>query len=229
MYPVRERKAVEHRSVGTDPGNTAAARWMRPALRAALSSGAVLVLASCSEPQAQPQPQPQSQTTVRTEPGVAGGVVDETHTATATITAIDTPSRRVTLTDPDGDTFAFTAGPEIRNFSQMRVGDKVAATFTRRISIDVRSDGAPPSASYSTESARAALGNKPGAVTAEDTTVVGRVTAIDPANRTATIQFPDGTTRTVPVRQDVDLSRYKVGDSVVTRVTSRLTVLVTSP
>jgi Cu/Ag efflux protein CusF len=223
MYPVRDRKAVEHRSVGTDPGNTAALRWM---WRAALSSAAVLVLASCSEPQ---PPPPQSQTTVRTEPGVAGGVVDETHTATATITAIDPSSRRVTLTDPDGDTFAFTAGPEIRNFAQMRVGDKVTATFTRRISIDVRSDGAPPSASYSTENARAALGNKPGAVTAEDTTVVGRVTAIDPANRTATIQFPDGSTRTVPVRQDVDLSRYKVGDSVVTRVRSRLTVLVTSP
>ncbi|MDB5331459.1 MAG: hypothetical protein JWP03_2610, partial [Phycisphaerales bacterium] len=38
MYPVRERKAVEQHSVGTDPGNTATARWMWPAGRAALLS-----------------------------------------------------------------------------------------------------------------------------------------------------------------------------------------------
>jgi len=59
--------------------------------------------------------------------------------------------------------------------------------------------------------------------------IVASVKSIDSANRTAILQFSDGQTRTVHVRPDVDLSRYKVGDSVVIRVTSALSVLVENP
>jgi len=60
---------------------------------------------------------------------------------------------------------------------------------------------------------------------AEETKVVARVKSIDPASRRAELEFADGTVRSVPVRQDIDLSRYKVGDNVVIRSTTALTVL----
>ncbi len=72
-------------------------------------------------------------------------------------------------------------------------------------------------------------GEKPGLLMAAETEAVARVTAIDSVNRTADLEFLDGTAKQVPVRSDVDLSKYKVGDSVVIRATTSVTVLVTTP
>ena len=60
---------------------------------------------------------------------------------------------------------------------------------------------------------------------AEETKVVARVKSINTEARTASLEFPDSTFRTVAVRPDVDLSKYKVGDNVVIRATTSLTVL----
>jgi hypothetical protein len=43
------------------------------------------------------------------------------------------------------------------------------------------------------------------------------------------LKFADGTTRQFLVRPDVDPSRYKVGDRVVIRVTSSLSLLAARP
>jgi hypothetical protein len=52
------------------------------------------------------------------------------------------------------------------------------------------------------------------------------VTAIDLAQHTATLQFPDGTSKTIAVRPDVDLSKRKVGEQVVIRTTAAVAVSV---
>ena len=69
---------------------------------------------------------------------------------------------------------------------------------------------------------------KPGATLAQSYEVVAKVAAIDAGNHTADLTFTNGQTKTIPVRADVELSRYKVGDSVVIRVTESLSVLVKS-
>jgi hypothetical protein len=47
--------------------------------------------------------------------------------------------------------------------------------------------------------------------------------------RTTTLRFDDGTTETFPVRADVDLSRHKVGEQLVFRVTEMIAVWVEKP
>jgi hypothetical protein len=64
---------------------------------------------------------------------------------------------------------------------------------------------------------------------AETTRVTAKVTAIDSEHHSATLQFQDGSRRTVPVREDVDLSKRKVGDSVVIRITEALAIQVDKP
>lgn len=54
----------------------------------------------------------------------------------------------------------------------------------------------------------------------------GKITAIDPQNRKATIQLPDGQSRTFRVRADVDLTKQSVGDEVVLRSTECLAIRV---
>ena len=145
------------------------------------------------------------------------------------VSAVDLPTRRVTLKGSQGNEYTFTARPEIKNLPQLKVGDKVTATFARRMVVTVRSDDAPPSQERSNTYHTARPGEKPGMLMAEETEKVARVTAIDTVNRRADLEFADGIVKSVPVRSDVDLSRYKVGDNVVIRVTSGLTVLARTP
>jgi hypothetical protein len=50
-------------------------------------------------------------------------------------------------------------------------------------------------------------GSKPDGIMAATTKVTAKITAIDAEQRKATLQFEDGTTRTVAVRPDVDLGK----------------------
>ena len=59
--------------------------------------------------------------------------------------------------------------------------------------------------------------------------MTAKVIAIDLEKRTATLRFEDGNTETFPVRADVDLSRHKVGEQVVFRVTEMIAIWVEKP
>jgi hypothetical protein len=198
----------------------------------------MLVLVSC-EPEKKPQdsaspsssspPPDQGTTLIELEPGEAGGMIEDTISVTATVSAVDKNTRKLTLTGPEGNKVTFTAGPEIRNFDQLQVGDKVEATLVERLKVFVRSGGEDPSISHSAALARAPQGARPGVMAGEVYEIVASVKSIDTQNRTATLLFADGQTRTVPVRRDVDLSRYRVGDNVVIRVSLALSVLAEKP
>lgn len=165
---------------------------------------------------------------VMTSPGEAGGVAQDSFTVSAKVTEVEKKTREIELTSEDGSKATFVAGPEIRNFDQIREGDTVTATVTERLVVFVRSDGEDPSVTHASALATAPKGAKPGATLAQSYEVTAKVTAIDSAKRTAELTFSNGQTRTIPVRKDVELSRYKVGDTVVIRVTEALTVVVKS-
>jgi ribosomal protein S1 len=165
---------------------------------------------------------------VMTSPGEAGGVAQDSFTVSAKVTEVEKKTRELELTSEDGSKTTFVAGPEIRNFDQIREGDTVTATVTERLVVFVRRDGEDPSVTHASALATAPKGAKPGATLAQSYEVTAKVTAIDSANRTAELTFSNGQSRTIPVRKDVELSRYKVGDTVVIRITEALTVLVKS-
>lgn len=53
---------------------------------------------------------------------------------------------------------------------------------------------------------------------AANTQLTSKIVAIDSMKRTVTLRFEDGTTQFLPIREDVALSRIKVGDQVLFRV-----------
>jgi Cu/Ag efflux protein CusF len=160
-------------------------------------------------------------------PGEAGGVIEETITATATVRGVDTATRKVTLETKDSET-TFTAPPEMRNLDQLKVGDRVTATVISRLIVFVDQEGAAEPA-HAAAIARAPKGAKPGAVVAEAFEIVGTVKSIDATTRKAVLEFSDGQTKSLTVRPDVDLNRYKAGDNVVIRVSQTLMVLTETP
>jgi hypothetical protein len=161
--------------------------------------------------------------------GVPGGTVVQTYELKATATSIDKAARKVTLMDATGIKTAVKAGPEVANFDQIRVGDELDIIAAKELVVSVTGEGEMPSDSGAQMVALSPKGAKPGAIMAETTQVTAKVTAIDVANHEATLQFADGSTRTVAVRPDVDLSKRKVGDKVLIRTTGALAIQVVKP
>ena len=161
--------------------------------------------------------------------GVPGGVIVHTEEVTAKVIEIDHVKRTVTLQAADGEKFAAKVGEGAVNFDQVAVGDMVNVILTEELVVFLDEEGAAPVDSSSAALATAPKGAQPGGLVVATNQVTGTVTAIDHEQRTATLQFKDGSTKTLPVRDDIDLTLRKVGDQVVFRLTEKLAISVEKP
>lgn len=192
----------------------------------ALLPCALLSIASCSSTSTPPPPAPESNVALVHVQGVPGGVRVATLDVWAKVTAIDTEAREVKLMDSKGKEFTVQAGPEVKNFGQLRVGDQVHASVTEELVVQLEGEGAPAAEGTAALIATAPEGAKPGGLLAATTQVTASVVAIDAEARTATLRFEDGSIRTFPVRDDLDLSQRKLGERVVFRVTESIALSI---
>jgi uncharacterized OB-fold protein len=198
---------------------------------AGLAGACVLVIFTALTGCQNNPPEPKSELTVntKTEPGVPGYTTVATHTVTANITHIDKDQRLLTLALPEGRVQTVRCGREIVNFDQLRVGEQVKAVVTEEVAVAMADPNTTPQVGGSSTVSLAPKGGAPGGVLAETRVVTATVTAIDQKNRHATLTFPDGTTHVVAVRDDVDLSKRKVGEKVVIRTTQKMALSVEKP
>lgn len=189
----------------------------------------ILVLASCSSTSSSSQLPADAAGAIAYQEGVPGGVIVNTVNVSAKVTAIDQAKRKVTLQGSDGKKLTIKVPPEAINFDQIRVGDHVNATVTEELVVYLNEQGATSSSGSAALVQLAPKGAKPGGLVAETTQVTAKVTAIDQKKRTATLRFEDGSTKTLPVRSDVDLSKRKVGEQVVFQVTEMVAIRVVKP
>ena len=95
-----------------------------------------------------PAQQPVADTGVVTNS--APGKVSETSTVkvTATVKALDKANRAVTLKGQGGYEMTMIATDEVKNFDQIRVGDKVVVRYTQALALELKKGGGgSPSAS----------------------------------------------------------------------------------
>lgn len=159
--------------------------------------------------------------------GVAGGITQVTETITATVTAIDSTKRTFVLQDDSGNQRQLTAPPQMINFPQLKVGDRVVAQFMEETLIFATDSDMLPADGIQQIAAAPDAGNKPGLFAAEQVQVTATVIAVDVEQHTATLEYPDKQLHTVNVRSDVDLSPLDVGKKVVTIITSTVEITVT--
>ena len=151
-------------------------------------------------------------------------------TAGATVTAVNHAKRTFTLKAHNGKSHTYTAGPEMVNFPQVKVGDKVEATYAEEMSISVNKSGAAPSMQEKEAVVRAPKGGKPGIIIANSKEVTGVVTAIDQTARTVTLKGPKGKEATFPVKEGVKgFENVTKGDNVVISYTEALSIAVVTP
>jgi hypothetical protein len=176
---------------------------------------------------APPATTPPAAKATETKPGV---VFAETTTVHATVEAVDPATREVTLKGPKGKIVTIKAGPEVKNFDQIHVGDVLTARYLESVALVVRKADAGPSANESRTVEVAPKGHKPAARIVETKEVTATVEAIDYAARTVTLRGPEGNARTIKVDPSVKrLNDVKKGDQVVARYTEGLAISVKTP
>ena len=132
-----------------------------------------------------------------------------------TIEAIDATAREVTL-KIDGELHTFTAGPEVKRFSELKVGQTLTAEYREAVLYEIRKPGAAaPTAAYGGErtSVRGKAVKPSGAIVRQQVASVV-VKAIDAKTPSITVLTPDARTVTVRVEKPERLTGVKVGDKI---------------
>jgi len=145
---------------------------------------------------------------------------------TATIVAIDKTTRDITLKGPKGNWVVVTAGPDVKNFDQMNVGDKVHARYDEALVLELKKGNDLAVTRTEEKSAVGAMpGSQPAGVGGRKITVVADVIAVNPTTQTVTLQGPQLTAE-LKVADPDKFKRIKKGDQVYATYTQALAVVV---
>lgn len=163
---------------------------------------------------------------VDAEKGVPGMTIVDTVEMSAKVTAIDTTNRKLTLLKSDEKETTITVGPEAVNFDQIEINDMVTITLLKELIISLNNEGVSTEESTEGMLASSPKGYKPSTLISETTVITANVVSLDQLKHTATLKFKDGSTETFSVRDDIDLSKHKIGEQVVFEKTEMIAIEV---
>ena len=146
---------------------------------------------------------------------------------TAEVEAIDPKNRIVTLRGPEGNEFAVLADESVRNFAQIKVGDKLVVEYIQAVAVDFqKGDGIRMISTYD-DSERAKAGHKPGAAALRKITVVTNIYAVNQAKGTVLVRGPYGHFAEVKMKDPSMLTGVKVGDQMKVTYTDSVAIALT--
>ena len=138
----------------------------------------------------------------------------ETITVEGAITAIDPTSRRVTIKGGAGNEVSMVAGPEVKNFAQLKVGDLVTLNFIESLTLQLKKGGKDlVERVESSDTVTAKPGELPMGGVAKTVHIVADVIAVDPATGVVTLRGPQRTVD-LKVKDKEILAQIAVGDQV---------------
>ena len=166
-----------------------------------IKAAAVLSMALCAT----------SATAVSSQQTISKG---KSISSTATIQAIDSTARTVTLKDQNGQEDTYTIGPAVERFNELKVGDSVKTTYYESVVLQIRKAGGTPGATSTSGAVTPGKGALPAGTTGlqEKTTVT--VKSIDADAPSITVTTSDGRTVTRKVDDKKNLEGVSPGDLV---------------
>jgi len=164
-------------------------------------------------------------TVVEKGPGVATAA--QTIKLTATIAAIDAATRSITLKGAQGKEVTVTAGQEVKNFAQMKVGDQVNVAYIEALTLELKKGGGMAVArTEQAGMAGAKPGERPAGLVGRQVTIVADVVDVNAAAQTVTLRGPQRTVE-LKVRDPEQFKRVAKGDQVEATYTEAVAVEVT--
>jgi hypothetical protein len=190
----------------------------RSILLAALIA-AVPVLASAQQP-------PKTATIVEKEKGAVA--VADAIELQGTVTALDKNTRAVTIQGATGNVMTVTAGPQVKNFSKIKVGDLVTLSYVAALGLELKKGGGRLRERIESEQTTAAKpGEKPSGSMSRTVKVIADVTAVDAGAGMITLRGPQRSVDLV-VKDKELLTDIRVGDQIFATY-EELTVLSITP
>jgi Cu/Ag efflux protein CusF len=154
-------------------------------------------------------------------------VVTESVERTATIEAIDHTSRAITLKNKDGRTETMVAGPEVKRFNELKVGDTLTFRYTESTAFSIRKAGEKAPAAQGPDAALTrGAGSRPSATMATQANATVVVKAIDPKVPSVTVLTDENKLVTLKVADKKNIEGLKVGDKVDITYTEALMISV---
>jgi plasmid maintenance system killer protein len=146
------------------------------------------------------------------------------------VTKIDAATRTVTLKNQDGET-SIVAGPEVKNFAEIKVGDRFDVVYELAVAIElvkVKNPGTTGEQTTTTTTT-APQGEKPGMITTNTITATANVEAIDAAKNTVSLKGPQGNIFKVKVQNPDLMKDIAVNDQVKVVYTEAIAAVVSAP
>jgi hypothetical protein len=159
--------------------------------------------------------------------------LENTREVSATVESVDAQRRLLGLREQSGEKFTIQAGPEVRNFTQIKVGDRVVARYYEALAATLRQrgDGSGEAQAPVTDAVvgRAAVGDRPGVAAGTQTMQTVRITGVDKKNHVVSFYGSDGLARSLPIRTpqgQAFAAKLKVGDEVEVTYTEAVALTV---
>jgi Cu/Ag efflux protein CusF len=150
-------------------------------------------------------------------------------TATATVQAIDTANRIITLRSEDGTEDTMYVPTDVTRFDQVKVGDKLKVRYHESMVFQVRKPGEAGSKPGDTVNAARTPGAKPGAQMSRQVTATVDVVAVDPSVPSITIKTADGRTVTRKIENKKNIEGVKAGDKIDITFTQAALIAIEAP
>lgn len=179
-----------------------------------LSMLAMLAVAACQSTPQTPQPMK---------------TIESTAKITATVEQIDHAKRLLSLKSPSGEMVTVEVDPAVRNFDQMKVGDRVVATYREAIGAQIRSSASGEPATVQVSADVAKPGERPSASATSTVLVPVTIASVDSANDLVSFYGEDGLVRAITVQTDearAFIKQLKAGDHVEVTFTEAFAISV---
>lgn len=147
--------------------------------------------------------------------GIPGGAMVSTIAVQAKVMSVDYKRREVKLLIPGGDVVKTRVGEEAVNFEQIKKGDIINAVVTEEIVFQLAAAGTDIEDGAAVAAALADQGELPAGLAAAAVRVTATIVKVDTDSRTIKLKLEDGHKKTVSVRDDIEMSKAKVGDLVI--------------
>jgi hypothetical protein len=140
--------------------------------------------------------------------------LSEPITASATITALDQANRLVTIRNEKGEESTLYAGPDIKRFAELKVGQKVQLRYYRSVVYTLAPANSKTAPLTMGEAVTPGKGAKPGGTVAVQMKATVEVVSVDPSVPSITVRTAKGQTITRLVQDAKNLANIKAGDHI---------------
>jgi len=146
------------------------------------------------------------------------------------VVKVDKKTRTITFKNKEGES-KFVAGPDIKNFDQIKKGDRVNVNYELAVAIELiktKSDGVRSKTETNTVT-KSKSTEKPSETITNKTTIIADIVEVNREKKLVSVKGPSGKITTVTVKNPALLADIQVGEQVKVIYFDAMAASITTP